>query len=160
MLDFIILLPLVYGLARGIMRGFFKEVIAIFGLLIAFVCAKAFADSLTPVIQSWFTWDTGLSRTVAFLFIFFAVTITLNLVAWLITKFLHAIHLGWLNRLGGALMGMFKWAFIVSIIINCVDFLDTHFHFLEPSVKTESYTYKPVKKIASVFLVAWDEAAE
>ena len=160
MLDIIILLPLVYGLARGIMRGFFKEIVAIFGLLIAFVCAKVFADGLTPVIQSWFTWDEGASRVVAFLFIFFVVSITLNLLAWLLNKLMHAINLGWLDRLGGAFIGMFKWAFIVSIIINCAEFLDSHFHFIEPEVKTGSLAYRPVQKITSVFLAAWDEAID
>ncbi|MBQ9340559.1 MAG: CvpA family protein [Paludibacteraceae bacterium] len=160
MLDIIILLPLVYGLARGIMRGFFKEIVAVFGLLIAFVFAKLFADDLAPAVQSWFTWETDLSRTVAFLIIFFAVTIVLNLIAWLMTKLLKAINLGWLDRMGGAFVGLFKWAFIVSIIINCVEFLDSHFHIIEPSVKAESYTYKPVEKIASVFLAAWDKATD
>lgn len=158
--DIIVLLPLVFGLARGIMRGLVKEIVAIFGLLISFVCARAFSSDLAPVIQDMLTWETDLSKTVAFLVIFFTVSICLSLLGWLLTKLLHAIHLGWLNRLGGGLVGLFKWAFIISVLINCIDFLDDHFHFLQPDLKENSCAYKPLRKIAAVGLVAWDKAIE
>ncbi len=160
MIDIIILLPLVYGLARGIMRGLIKEVIGLFSLLIAFVCAKEFAGDMAVIVQSWFTWETDICKTISFLFIFFATSIILSAIGWLLTRLLHAIHLGWLNRLFGGLFGVLKWTFVVSIILNCIDFLDEHFHFIQPDIKHTSYTYEPVRKVTSVFLAAWDEAAK
>ena len=59
----------------------------------------------------------------------------------MLTKLFKLISLGWLNRLIGGVFGAVKWVLIVSIIVLCVDMLDSVLHFIRPEIKESSILY-------------------
>ncbi len=152
-LDIILLLPIVYGLIRGVFRGLVGELTAIVAVVTGIVCAKIFAPDLASMLLNVFTWGAQICNLIAYLVIFLVVTCTLHVVGKLVARLLSAISLNWLNRLTGALFGGLKWALVVSICLNCFNIIDKHFHILQPNVKKASVAYKPLEKLASV---TWD----
>ncbi len=148
-LDIIILLPIVYGLIRGIWRGLVGELTAMVAILAGILCAKYFAQDLAEVLLETFAWSKEIMLLVCYATIFISVTLVLHLIGKLISKLLKTISLGWLNHLLGAVFGAFKWALIVSVLINCFDLLDNKFHILQPNVKEQAWSYEPIKSIAT-----------
>ena len=140
-LDIIILLPLIYGVIRGLMRGVVMEVFAIAGIILGIFVAKMFAGDAAAWLQQFSQWDISLLRPIASFVIFLLVAIACNLLARLLTKLFKMIALGWINRLAGGLFGAAKWILIMAVIITCVDLLDGVLHFIQPELKQSSILY-------------------
>ncbi len=152
-IDIIVLLPVCYGLIRGLMRGFVQELTTLVALSAAIIGTKIWAPNLALWLSQYIATSPAVCQLIAWTLLFTTIVLSLHFVGKIITRFLHAISLGWLNRLIGALFGAAKWALIVSIILNGVALLDQQFHFLKPELQEQSITYRPIQQIAAI---AWD----
>jgi membrane protein required for colicin V production len=101
---------------RGIFRGLVKEVASILGLILGFVLANLFHAELVPMLERPLG-GPGLASLVAYLGIFLGTVAAVFLAASLIRKILKMIMLGWLDSIGGGLLGFFKGALLCSIIV-------------------------------------------
>lgn len=153
-LDFIIIIPILYGLVRGFFRGLVGELTAIVAIVIAIICAKLYAPAFSIWLLRYIVLGVAVAEILAYIIIFLGVALVLNLLGGLIKKVISAISLGWLNRLLGAIFGTLKWALIISVVLNGVAMLNDVLHFISPELQEHSLTYNPIKSIASV---AWDE---
>ena len=140
-LDIVILLPLLIGLVRGLMKGFVTEIIAILAVVFGFIGAKLWGQAFSAWITHQFTWPQPVCDAVAYALLFLAITLALNIVGRLISKLLKAIHLGFINRLLGGAFGVVKWALIILAVVFCVNKADEYFHFLKPEIKDSSLLY-------------------
>ena len=140
-LDIIILLPLLIGLIRGLMRGFVVELTAIVAIILGFVGTRICGAAFAIWISKQFAWPEAVCSVVAYALLFLGITLFLNLVAKLISRLFKAVNLGWLNRLFGAIFGVTKWAAIVLFIVLCVHRLDDQFHFFKEDLKQQSTIY-------------------
>jgi membrane protein required for colicin V production len=114
-LDIFVGVILIYGLVRGIFRGLVKEVASIIGVLGAFLAAYSFYGTvggyLSGVVSS-----PAYRNLLAFLIIFCAVVVLVNVLAIVIQYLLKIVFLGWLDRLGGVVFGLIKAALIVAVL--------------------------------------------
>jgi membrane protein required for colicin V production len=101
---------------RGIFRGLIKEVASILGLILGFILANAFHAELSPLLVRPLG-GPGLANLAAYLGIFLGTVAAVFLLASLIRKILQLIMLGWLDSIGGGLLGFFKGALLCSIIV-------------------------------------------
>ena len=137
-LDILILLPLLVGLVRGLMRGLVSEIIAIAVVVLGVLGARWGASPVSAWLLNQFAWPAEVCNVVAYVLIFLAIAILLSILAKLLTKLLHTIHLGWINRLCGAVVGMLKYGLIVLVIVLAMDRLNQRTHWYDQSeiVKT------------------------
>lgn len=140
-LDILILLPLLIGLVRGLMRGLVVEITAIVAIVVGLLGSKLWGAYFALWLITQFAWPEVVCSIVAYALIFLAITLCLNILARLLSRLFRAIHLGWLNRLLGALFGIAKWAIIVLLIVLCVHRLDEQFHFMNDDLKQQSSIY-------------------
>lgn len=143
-LDIIILLPLLIGLVRGLMRGLVTEFIAIVAVILGCVGAKMWGAMFSAWLLHQFTWPQSVCDIVAYVLLFLAVTILLNLCGKMLTSLLKAIHLGWMNRLAGAFFGTAKWLIIVMVLVFINDKIDSATHYMSSDLKKQSVTYEPM----------------
>ena len=141
-LDIIISIPIVFGIIMGVKRGVVKEVLALAGIVLGIFVSRAYAgDAAAWLHDNVSTWDANLLRPIAAFSLFILTALVCNLLAYLLTKLFKLISLGWLNRLIGGVFGAVKWVLIVSIIVLCVDMLDSVLHFIRPEIKESSILY-------------------
>ena len=152
-LDIILLLPFLVGLVRGLMRGLISEVIAFMVVILGVLGARWFAPLLSGGLLTLFAWPQGVCDVVAYTLIFLAIAIGLAIVAKMLTKLLKAIHLGWANRLLGALFGMCKYGLIVVVVVFVLDRTNDAYHYLDESpVVKSSVIYPKMVQLADVLL--------
>jgi membrane protein required for colicin V production len=106
---------LAYGLIRGLFRGLVKEVSSIIGVLGGFLVAYHFYGVVAGYLQGVVSSPTY-RNLLAFLMIFCAVVVTVNVLAIVIKYLMKIVFLGWLDRLGGVVFGLIKGALIVAVI--------------------------------------------
>lgn len=151
-LDILIALPLLIGFIRGLMRGLVTEFIAITAVILGCVGAKIWGATISAWLQAQFTWPQPVCDVTSYALLFIAIALALNMLGRLFTRLLSAIHLGFLNRLLGAVFGTLKWSIIVLTLVFLVDKLDSQFRFMQEELKQKSITYQPAVKTANACL--------
>lgn len=153
-LDILILLPLLIGLVRGLMKGLIVEVSSIVAILLGFFGAKYWSAAFANWLMQQFEWSETACIVVAYALLFAGIALGLNIVARLLSKLFQKIQLGWLNRLLGGLFGTAKWGIVIIALVLCVHNLDKQFQFLQPKLKEKSVVYTTLTPYAEQ---AWEE---
>lgn len=122
--DALILLIVLGGLVVGYRKGFFGQLSSLVSWVVAIVlcykCGDLVQSIFLAIIPSAAEWPLSsiTVKTVSLAFAFLVVMLVIRLVMRLFKGALGAVHLGFLDKLGGSLLFMFKYAFVLSIVLN------------------------------------------
>jgi membrane protein required for colicin V production len=103
-LDIVILILIAVPAVAGLKFGVIKILFTVAGIIIGVILAGQFSGSLAGMLK--FIEDPRWAEIAAFAFIMIAVLILAGVGAGLLSSVLSAILLGWINRLGGAVLGI------------------------------------------------------
>lgn len=152
-LDIIILGLLGLGAYSGYKQGLFIGILSIVAFFIAIVLAFRFmhwgAEILAEKVESL----TFALPFVSFIIIFFAVTITIRILAYMVKKALDFTILGTLDSFGGAVLGLVKWSIMISLLF----WVGNSFEYKLPDhVVGNAVVYPFVKPIAPALVSVLD----
>jgi membrane protein required for colicin V production len=115
-LDIVLGAILLFSVARGFARGLTRSLIGFIASILAIFLSFGFYR----IVGAWFH-GWGLSRSTAnvagFIAVFIAVLLFGGLVAALVAKLLKIVGLGFLDRLGGAVLGLVRGVVLGIVII-------------------------------------------
>ncbi|MDP1766423.1 MAG: CvpA family protein [Methylotenera sp.] len=114
--DYVVLTIIGLSIILSVMRGFFREALAILGWIAAFVVAKTYVNQILPMMPENIPTES-LRILAAFLVLFLATLLVASLLAIALSAIFKKIGLGWLNRLLGALFGFARGMLVVCIIV-------------------------------------------
>jgi membrane protein required for colicin V production len=114
--DYVVLTIIGLSIVLSVMRGFFREALAILGWIAAFAVAKNYSSQLLPMMPMDIPTES-LRILAAFLVLFFATLLVASLLAIALASVFKKIGLGWLNRSLGAIFGFVRGFLIVCIIV-------------------------------------------
>lgn len=117
LLDFLILIPICYFCYRGFINGIIKEVLSIAGIILAVFMTFQYMDPLSTVIKPLFNEKAGYIPFISGAMIFIGTISLVQLVAFLMKKFLETINLNFINRFTGLAFGFLKGGIMVSAIL-------------------------------------------
>jgi membrane protein required for colicin V production len=114
--DYVVLTIIGLSIILSVMRGFFREALAILGWIAAFVVAKTYANQLVPMMPLDIPTES-LRILAAFLVLFFSTLLVSSLLAIALSTVFKKMGMGWLNRLLGAFFGLARGVLIVCIVV-------------------------------------------
>ncbi len=114
-LDIIIAIVLIISVVSGIRSGLVRMVISMVGIILGIFLAGRYYQALAG--QLTFIPSDRAASIVAYVIILVAVMVVAGLLAWGLSKALSAIALGWVNRVGGAVLGLFSAAVLVGAVL-------------------------------------------
>lgn len=121
-LDIVILVVLAIAVVTGLKMGLIKAVLLVVGIIVGVVLAGHYSGPLGERLT--FISSEGVAKVVAFAIIMLAVLAAAAIVAALLTWATSVVMLGWVNRLGGAILGLFLGAlFCGALLAMWVHFL-------------------------------------
>ncbi len=115
-LDGVFVIIIVLTLFRGILRGMVKEIAFLAGLGLAFLGASKAYSPLSAKLQQIIP-IPEIAATVSYVLLFFAIFLLVLFLGVATRHILQGLMLGWLDRLGGGLLGVLKGALFCGIII-------------------------------------------
>ena len=114
-LDIVILVPIVIAAFVGLKTGLIKALLSLVGVVVGVILAGRFYAPLSE--QLTFISSEGVAKVVAFAIILIgAMVISLvlaNLIKWAVSMMM----LGWVNRVGGAVFGVFMGAITCGALL-------------------------------------------
>ncbi len=121
-LDIVILILIVIPTLMGLKIGIIKTLLTVAGIIVGVVLAGRFSESLGGALT--FISDPGWANVAGFAIILVAVMIIASVLARVIKNILSAVLLGWVNRLGGAVLGFILGFFFCGALLSMwVNFL-------------------------------------
>jgi membrane protein required for colicin V production len=94
-------------------------------------------------------------RTVSYVssfLMFLVISVGIFFLAKLFTGLINIAALGIFNKILGALFGLLKYAFIISILLYFFNQLDAKHNYIAPDKKAESHLYYPLMKMSPALL--------
>ncbi len=114
-LDIVIAIILVITLFMGLKAGLIKMVISLAGLILAIFLAGHYYQALSDKLT--FISSDRTAAIVAYIIILLVVIIVSAIIAWILSKMVSAIMLGWLNRFSGAILGLVIAGIFIGAIL-------------------------------------------
>lgn len=152
-LDILIAVPLGYLVFKGFRRGLIFELASLAGLVLGCFVAVRMAN--------WFSLLVGLKGDgaflVAFFILFIGVVVLALFIGKLVERFVKLIHVGFINNLAGAILGMAKGVCIVGVLLYYIAIIDLKEKILTCDTKQSSILYQPVVKAGSHLVGKMDE---
>lgn len=125
-LDIFFVVVFIIGVIKGYMKGLIVEIFS----FLAFFLGLFLAIELTiPVANYFFDSEKYFQViTIAMFFVLFLIAVLIiNLLAKIIKKAVDLTFMGFLDNILGALAGLFKWAFIISVFFWVFDSIGLRF---------------------------------
>jgi len=144
--DIILAAILLYGLVKGLWKGFFVEFASLISLLLGIYLAVKFSGFTANFIRDNFSTESDHLEIVAFAITFLMVVIGIVLLAKVFTKIADFASLGWVNRLLGGIFGLIKMIFILSVFLHFFQKINATTTFFSEEKLNESLLYNPVVK--------------
>ena len=111
------------GYRQGLFIGLLSIVAFFIGIILAFRFMHWGAELLAEKVESL----TFMLPFIAFIIIFLAVTITIRILAYMVKKALDLTILGTFDSFAGAILGIFKWVVMISLLLWVAKSFEFHF---------------------------------
>lgn len=143
-LDIILAAILLYGLVKGLWKGFFVEFASLISLLLGIYLAIKFSGFTANLIREHFSTESEYLEIIAFAITFILVVVGVVLLAKTFTKIADFASLGWINRLLGGAFGLIKMIFILSVFLHFFQKINATNSFILEEKLNESILYTPL----------------
>ncbi len=148
--DIIVGAILAFALFKGFKNGLIIELASLAALVLGLLGSIKFSGFTASYLSQHINSDhIGL---IAFIATFILIVIGVHLVAKVVDKLVSAIALGPINRILGTLFSLFKYAFIISVLLAVFNGFERNFKIIPEEQKANSFLYEPLSSIApSIF---------
>jgi len=151
-LDILLAVPMVWGLYKGLTSGLIMEISRLVALIAGVYLAVRFAQELSEYLYQNTELTNEFLPIISFAIIFVGVVLLVHLFAKAIEKLATAVALGWANKASGALFGVFRMTFILSIVIMMLTRFELLDKFNRGATAEQSFLYAPVTQVAPFIL--------
>ena len=115
--DIILLIILTLGAFKGFKRGFLMEIVSVVALILGIVGGLKLLQWGIELLSANTNIDSRVLPYISFMLIFVLIIVLVNLLGIAVKKAVHLTPLGNLDSIGGAITGILKWAFMLSVFL-------------------------------------------
>jgi membrane protein required for colicin V production len=124
------------------------EVSRVLALIVGVYLSVRFAQELSEYLYRNTDLTNEFLPIISFAVIFIGVVVLVHIFAKAIEKLVKAVALGWANKAAGAAFGLFRIAFIVSVLIMMLSRFELLSKFNRGEIAQQSFLYEPVTQLA------------
>ena len=146
-IDYIILVILVLFLFQGYRKGIIISLASIVALVLGIYVAVHFSNYLDATLMEHLHPSRKWLPILSFSITFMVVVIGVMLVAKLTEKLVDVVGMGFINHLGGAVLGLVKGVILISILMFIFKSIDPKEKWLTAQDKKGSVFYSHVAEV-------------
>lgn len=148
-LDIILGLLLLWGLWKGLSNGLLIEIASIIALIAGIYGAIHFSYIAGDYLSQRTEWQEKFINIAALIITFVLIVIAVHILGKILTKIIDIAMLGILNKLAGAIFGVFKVAVLLGALLVFIERLEISIAFPSETMKSESVFYAPLIEIGT-----------
>ncbi|MFH2012491.1 MAG: CvpA family protein [Pseudomonadota bacterium] len=115
-LDTVIIVIIVISIIIGIKRGLVKEAFSLLSLILGiFIASRSYMEGAKIIDK--LIHHPNIAKIISFIAIFLLVAVLLSIISILIKKLIKFVQLGWIDRLGGLAFGFVRGGIIIGVLL-------------------------------------------
>jgi len=114
--DYTVIAIAMLSVLLGWWRGLVYEVLTLLGWVAAFLVARMFAADMGQMLPASLGAE-AIRMTLGFALLFIVTLLVSGIVAWLLSKLVKWVGLGWLDGLFGALFGLLRGLLVIVALV-------------------------------------------
>ena len=142
--DYLLLLPVVYGLYRGFTKGLIIELASLVALVAGVYGAMHFSSFSFEYLNTYVEIETAYLQLAAYGLTFLLIVLVITLTGKILTILVKMVALGFINRMMGAIFGGLKALLILSVLLMFFDRLNNQFGIVKDELLDASVLYSPI----------------
>lgn len=142
--DYLLLLPVVYGLYRGFTKGLIIELASLVALVAGVYGAMHFSSFTFEYLSAFVEVETAYLQLASYGLTFLLIVLVITLTGKILTMLVKMVALGIVNRMMGAIFGGLKALLILSVLLMFFDRLNNQFGIVKDEVLNSSVLYSPI----------------
>ena len=150
-LDYILLIPLLYGLYRGFTKGLIIELASLLALTLGIYGAMHFSSLTFEFLSDYVEIKTVYLQLASYGLTFLIIVMLISLSGNILTMLIKLVALGFINRMMGAIFGGIKVLLILSVFISFFDRFNKQFGMVNQEILTSSLMYNFIRIQAEQF---------
>lgn len=148
-LDLVIILPLCWGVFKGIKNGLIIEAATLIALGAGIYGAIKFSAQVAEWLNVSGKIEESYLPIIAFAATFLVIVILIHIIAFALDKVIKTIALGLPNRIAGGVFGLIKFTAIVCGFLMLIDKFNATFQFIDPVLTQQSLLFYPLLNTAN-----------
>ena len=142
--DYILLVPVLYGLYRGFTKGLILELASLVALVAGIYGAMHFSSFTFEYLNEFVEVETSYLQLASYGLTFLLIVLVITLTGKVLTLLVKMVALGFINRMMGAIFGALKALLILSVLLMFFDRLNSQFGIVKEEFLNTSVLYSPI----------------
>lgn len=156
-IDILCIIALLFALYKGYTNGLLVELASFISLLLGLYIAIHFSDILKNVLSEIVSWSPRYIQVIAFALTFVMVLFGIHFLAKLFSNIADFAHLGWLNKLAGAVFRLLKTILVLSVLIGLIQKINFNNWLFSDKTKKDSLFYEPIQEVVQIIYPSFKE---
>ncbi len=144
-MDIVAIVIVAWFVVKDYYNGLILSSFRLIGLILGVIIGSNYSVSVGHALFGRFDWNPTLIMALGFVVIFLGVVILAQVLANIIRAALNLVLLGWVDKLGGILLGALKAVIILSVIFWIFDLVPQNNWV--PQIKRDSRTYQALENV-------------
>lgn len=157
-LDFVLLIPVLWGAWKGFRKGFIIEIFTLLALFAGIYGAIHFSDRMSVLLSDSFDFTSDYLPIIAFSLTFLLVGAMVFFLGRVLEKAVSLVALSTINKFAGMIFGILKMLLVSSMIVIVLESIDEKNQFISKEFKESSLLYTPLKNTTFTALPAIEES--
>ena len=149
--DYVLLLPVLYGLYRGFSKGLILELASLLALVAGIYGAMHFSSFTFEYLSKYVEIEIPYLQMASYGLTFLIIVLVVTLTGKILTLLVKMVALGFINRMMGAIFGGLKALLILSVLLLFFDRLNKQFGIVKEEVLEASVLYVPIRTQSQAF---------
>ncbi len=138
--DIVAIILTLFFIYRSYQQGLLTSAVRLAGIILGIIVSANLGSWASDLLMLQFNWSEQVSNIVGYIAIFFIVLMMAQILGYFLRTIIHAIKLGWLDRIGGLLLGALKAGIIISLIFWVLLIIPSD--SLSDEIQERSFSYK------------------
>ena len=151
LLDYILFIPLLYGLYRGFTKGLIIELASLLALTLGIYGALHFSSFTFEFLSGYVEIKTVYLQLASYGLTFLIIVMLISFTGKILTMLIKLVALGFINRMMGAIFGGIKVLLILSVFIMFFERFNKQFGIVNEEILTSSLIFNPIRIQAEQF---------
>jgi membrane protein required for colicin V production len=157
-LDFILLIPVLWGAWKGFRKGFIIEIFTLLALFAGIYSAIHFSDKMSILLADSFDFKSDYLPIIAFSVTFLLVAAMVFFLGRLLEKAVSMAAMSPINKFAGLIFGALKMLLVSSMLVIVLESIDEKNQFISKEFKESSILYEPLRDMTFTALPAIEES--
>lgn len=148
-LDIILLICFIPAIIRGLSKGFVEQAVALVSIFVGTWVAYHFNQLVCAWLEPHFPSMSEKTLTIiSFIILLVLAVVVLYIIGRLLTKVVHMVLLGWLDRILGFVFAILKTALLLGLVVILFENINVNHFFVKEATLAASPVYCFIKSLA------------